>query len=77
LFSYGDIQKIKHVINKKEGHEQQVANIHLSALLRFVETEVCRRIPLLDKVRASETIHVRDRGGLFKKMERYRDEMIG
>jgi len=48
LFSYGDIQKIKHFINKKEGREQQVANIHLSALLRFVETEVCRRIPLLD-----------------------------
>lgn len=48
LFSYGDIQKIKHFINQKEAHEQRVANIHLNALLRFVETEVCRRVPLLN-----------------------------
>ena len=48
LFSYGDIQKIKYFINKKETREQRVAIIHLNALLRFVETEVCRRIPLLD-----------------------------
>ncbi|MCG2777198.1 MAG: DNA helicase RecQ [Desulfobacterales bacterium] len=48
LFSYGDIQKIKYFINKKENHEQRVANIHLNALLRLVETEVCRRIPLLN-----------------------------
>ena len=47
LFSYADIQKIKHFVNKKEGHEQRVANIHLNALLRFIETEICRRIPLL------------------------------
>ena len=48
LFSYGDIWKIKHFINKKEAHEQRVANIHLNSLLRLVETEVCRRIPLLN-----------------------------
>jgi len=48
LFGYGDIQKINHFIRKKEGHEQRVANIHLNALLRFIETEVCRRIPLLN-----------------------------
>ena len=48
LFSYGDIQKIKHFIDRKEDHEQRLANIHLNALLRFIETEVCRRIPLLD-----------------------------
>jgi len=48
LFSYGDIQKIKHFINKKEEHEQRVANIHLNALLGFLETEGCRRIPLLN-----------------------------
>lgn len=47
LFSYGDIQKIKHFINQKEGHEQRVANIHLNALLGFMETEACRRTPLL------------------------------
>ena len=48
LFGYGDIQKINYFISKKEGHEQRVANIHLNALLRFIETEVCRRIPLLN-----------------------------
>ena len=47
LFSYGDIQKIKHFINQKEAHEQRVANIHLNALVGFLETEACRRIPLL------------------------------
>jgi len=47
LFSYGDIQKIKHFINQKEGHEQRVANIQLNALLGFMETEACRRTPLL------------------------------
>ena len=48
LFSYGDIQKTKYFINKKEEHEQRIANIHLNALLGFIETERCRRIPLLD-----------------------------
>ena len=48
LFSYGDIQKIKHFISKRAEHEQRVANIHLNALLRFVETDLCRRIPLLN-----------------------------
>jgi ATP-dependent DNA helicase RecQ len=48
LFSYGDIPKIKHFINKKEDHEQRVAGIHLNALLQFVETDACRRIPLLN-----------------------------
>ena len=48
LFSYADIQKIKHFIKKKSIHEQRIANIHLNALLRFAETEICRRIPLLN-----------------------------
>ena len=48
LFGYGDLQKIKHFINKKEGHEKRVANIHLNALLRFAETDECRRIPLIN-----------------------------
>lgn len=48
LFSYGDIQKTRYFINKKEGHEQRLANIHLNALLGFIETEGCRRIPLLN-----------------------------
>jgi ATP-dependent DNA helicase RecQ len=48
LFGYGDLQKIKHFINKKEGPEKRVANIHLNALLRFAETDECRRIPLIN-----------------------------
>ena len=47
LFSYADIQKIKYFINQKDDHEQRVANIHLNSLLQFVETDECRRIPLL------------------------------
>jgi len=48
LFSYADVQKIKYFINQKQDHEKRVANLHLSALLRFAETEDCRRIPLLN-----------------------------
>ncbi len=47
LFSYGDIQKIKYFIDQKDEHERRIANVHLSALLRFIETDVCRRAPLL------------------------------
>jgi len=49
LLSYGDIYKVKYFINQKEDElERRVAYIHLNALLRFVETDVCRRIPLLN-----------------------------
>jgi len=47
LFSYADVQKIKYFIDQKAPDERRAANIHLSALLRFAETEVCRRVPLL------------------------------
>ncbi|MDZ7700201.1 MAG: RecQ family ATP-dependent DNA helicase [Deltaproteobacteria bacterium] len=47
LFSYADIQKVKYFINQKPAHEQRVANIHLNAFLGYIETEDCRRIPLL------------------------------
>jgi len=48
LFSYADVQKIKYFIDQKDPAEKRVANIHLGALLRFAESEVCRRIPLLN-----------------------------
>ncbi len=48
LFSYADVQKIKYFIDQKDPAEKRVANIHLSALLRFAEAEVCRRTPLLN-----------------------------
>ena len=48
LFSYGDLQKVKYFIKQKEENEQRVANIHLNALVGFAESDVCRRIPLLN-----------------------------
>ena len=48
LFSYADIVKVKHFINRKSNHEQRIANIQLNALVGFIETEECRRKPLLD-----------------------------
>lgn len=47
LFSYGDIRQIKYFIAQKEGIEKRAANIQLTAMLQFAESEVCRRIPLL------------------------------
>lgn len=47
LFGYGDIRNIKYFITQKTEQEQKVANILLSALVGFAETELCRRIPLL------------------------------
>ncbi len=47
LFGYGDIQKIRYFINQKTDHERRISNIHLKAMLQFVETDICRRIPLL------------------------------
>jgi len=48
LFSYGDIRKINFFIQQKQISEQVIATTQLNALVGFVETEVCRRIPLLE-----------------------------
>ena len=48
LFGYGDIRKVKYFIDQKTGQEQRVANILLSTLVGFAETDQCRRIPLLN-----------------------------
>jgi len=47
LFGYGDIRKVKHFIDQKTEHEKMVANILLSALIGYLETDLCRRVPLL------------------------------
>lgn len=47
LFGYGDIQKIKFFISQKEESEQRKAALHLNAIIGLAETDVCRRIPLL------------------------------
>lgn len=48
LYSYGDIYKIKYLINQKadEG-EIRVANEHLAELVKYADTDLCRRIPLI------------------------------
>ncbi len=48
LFSYADVQKIKYFIEQKKPHEKRISNIHFAALMRFAETEDCRRTPLLN-----------------------------
>ncbi len=47
LFSYGDAQKLKFFIDEKEEPERTVAYEHLNALIRYAESDVCRRKPLL------------------------------
>ncbi len=47
LFGYGDIHSVQYFITQKTEQEQKVANILLSALIGFAETDLCRRIPLL------------------------------
>lgn len=48
LFSHADIKKTRYFITQKSSHEGRVADIQFQAMLRFVETDVCRRIPLLN-----------------------------
>jgi ATP-dependent DNA helicase RecQ len=48
LYSYSDKQKIQYFINQKEGKEKKVAEEHLDSLIRFLEYDKCRRIPLLN-----------------------------
>lgn len=48
LFSYSDVSTINYFINQKASDQQQGARMRLDAILRFVETAVCRRKPLLD-----------------------------
>ena len=47
LFGYGDLQKVQFFIGQKTEQEQRTANILLSQLLGFAETDLCRRVPLL------------------------------
>ncbi|MBN2001073.1 DNA helicase RecQ [candidate division KSB1 bacterium] len=48
LFGYGDLQKIRYFIQRMDDvHRQRIAEIHLDALVRLVETYQCRRKPLL------------------------------
>jgi ATP-dependent DNA helicase RecQ len=48
LFGYGDIQKARFFIDKKTKQEQVVANILLTRIIGLAETDLCRRVPLLN-----------------------------
>jgi ATP-dependent DNA helicase RecQ len=48
LFGYGDLYKVQFFIGQKTEQEQRLAQILLSRLLGFAETDICRRIPLLN-----------------------------
>jgi ATP-dependent DNA helicase RecQ len=64
LFSYSDIQKIKFFISQMTNEQEQlVATLHLTELLGMVETDMCRRIPLLKyfgEVFAADTCDICD-----------------
>jgi len=48
LFSHSDTQKINYFINQKDEKEKKVAKDHLAALIGYLETTDCRRVPLMD-----------------------------
>ncbi|SHE75855.1 ATP-dependent DNA helicase RecQ [Fodinibius roseus] len=48
LYSRSDKQKIQYFINQKEGQEKEVAEKHLKDLMKFLETDECRRKPLMN-----------------------------
>ncbi|MFH1194962.1 MAG: DNA helicase RecQ [bacterium] len=49
LFSYSDIAKINYFINQKEDPvEIRSAKAHLSAMVKYAESEFCRRYPMIN-----------------------------
>ncbi|MBN1662329.1 MAG: DNA helicase RecQ [Deltaproteobacteria bacterium] len=71
LFSYGDIRKVRYFIEQKTKQEQMVANILLNRLMGFVETDMCRRVSLLNYF--GET-NVPDRCGMCDNCRMSQDE---
>ncbi len=48
LFSYGDIAKINYFIDLKEDEKERInAKLHLDAIVRYAESEKCRRTDLI------------------------------
>ena len=48
LYSYGDIHKVKYMISQMALNRQRTANLLLTAMLRYVESDICRRKVLLE-----------------------------
>ncbi|MBN1669233.1 MAG: DNA helicase RecQ, partial [Anaerolineales bacterium] len=47
LFSYGDVGTIRYFVNQEPPDQRRGAEVRLQALLDFLETRTCRRVPLL------------------------------
>ncbi len=48
LFSYADISKINYFLDQKEDERERLsAKVHLEAMIKYAETEICRRHPLI------------------------------
>ena len=47
LFSDSDIRRIRYFNRRKGEAEQEIADAHLNALMDYIKTGTCRRIPLL------------------------------
>lgn len=48
LFAPVDAFKVRQFIQQKEGLERRAANLQLHAMMQFAQSDVCRRIPLLN-----------------------------
>jgi len=49
LFGYADISKINYFIDQKEDERERLsAKLHLEAMIKYAETEICRRHPLIN-----------------------------
>jgi ATP-dependent DNA helicase RecQ len=49
LFSYADISKINYFIDQKEDERERLsAKVHLEAMIKYAETEICRRHQLIN-----------------------------
>lgn len=49
LYSYADISKINYFIDQKEDERERLsAKIHLEAMIKYAETEICRRHSLIN-----------------------------
>ncbi len=49
LFSYSDIAKINYFIDQKENDSERLsAKLHLEAMVKYSESEICRRVPLIN-----------------------------
>jgi len=47
LYSYGDVHRIRPLLDNKAVDDRRAAQMQLDAMVAFAEAEVCRRLPLL------------------------------